>query len=574
MKYLSRYFKGYLKETVLGPLFKLFEASFELLVPIIIARIVDTIIPSNNEVNLVLMIGLLFLFAVVGVIVAITAQYFSSKAAVGYTRQLTKDLFKKIMGLSKEDRDKLTTSSLVTRLTSDTYQIQTGINQFLRLFLRAPIIVFGAIIMAFNISSKMTIDFLVMVAILFVIVFTMSHLLNPIYASIRRATDKIVNMTRQQLEGVRVIRAFGQVDKEEREFAAANQNYTDLQLKAGRLSSLVKPLTYLVVNSTLILVIWQGNIQIGKGLLSQGMLIALVNYLLQILTELLKMTMLVTSLNQSFISAKRITEVFEKESEDLATELEEMTSDFAVSVNDMSFTYPTAAESSLSHIDFQLNPGDFLGVIGGTGSGKSTLVELLTHLYTPQEGRLAIFQNQKSPKTLGEWRSWVSVVPQKAELFQGTIRSNLTLGMRGDVSDETLWKALDIAQASDFVSEKEGQLDATVEAFGRNFSGGQRQRLTIARAIVQKAPLLILDDSTSALDYLTESKLLTAIHEQLSDTTLILISQRTNSLKAADKILLLDKGHQLGFASHDELLASNELYRDIHYSQHQKGKED
>lgn len=574
MKYLSRYFKGYLKETVLGPLFKLFEASFELLVPIIIARIVDTIIPSNNEVNLVLMIGLLFLFAVVGVIVAITAQYFSSKAAVGYTRQLTKDLFKKIMGLSKEDRDKLTTSSLVTRLTSDTYQIQTGINQFLRLFLRAPIIVFGAIIMAFNISSKMTIDFLVMVAILFVIVFTMSHLLNPIYASIRRATDKIVNMTRQQLEGVRVIRAFGQVDKEEREFAAANQNYTDLQLKAGRLSSLVTPLTYLVVNSTLILVIWQGNIQIGKGLLSQGMLIALVNYLLQILTELLKMTMLVTSLNQSFISAKRITEVFEKESEDLATELEEMTSDFAVSVHDMSFTYPTAAEPSLSHIDFQLNPGDFLGVIGGTGSGKSTLVELLTHLYTPQEGRLAIFQNQKSPKTLGEWRSWVSVVPQKAELFQGTIRSNLTLGMRGDVSDETFWKALDIAQASDFVSEKEGQLDATVEAFGRNFSGGQRQRLTIARAIVQKAPLLILDDSTSALDYLTESKLLTAIHEQLSDTTLILISQRTNSLKAADKILLLDKGHQLGFASHDELLASNELYRDIHYSQHQKGKED
>lgn len=574
MKYLSRYFKGYLKETVLGPLFKLFEASFELLVPIIIARIVDTIIPSNNKMNLVLMVGLLFLFAVVGVIVAITAQYFSSKAAVGYTRQLTKDLFKKIMGLSKEDRDKLTTSSLVTRLTSDTYQIQTGINQFLRLFLRAPIIVFGAIIMAFNISSKMTIDFLVMVAILFVIVFTMSHLLNPIYASIRRATDKIVNMTRQQLEGVRVIRAFGQVDKEEREFAAANQNYTDLQLKAGRLSSLVTPLTYLVVNSTLVLVIWQGNIQIGKGLLSQGMLIALVNYLLQILTELLKMTMLVTSLNQSFISAKRITEVFEKESEDLSTELEEMTSDFAVSVSDMSFTYPTAAEPSLSHIDFQLNPGDFLGVIGGIGSGKSTLVELLTHLYTPQEGRLAIFQNQKSPKTLGEWRSWVNVVPQKAELFQGTIRSNLTLGMKGDVSDETLWKALDIAQASDFVSEKEGQLDATVEAFGRNFSGGQRQRLTIARAIVQKAPLLILDDSTSALDYLTESKLLTAIHEQLSDTTLILISQRTNSLKAADKILLLDKGHQLGFASHDELLATNELYRDIHYSQHQKGKED
>ncbi len=570
MRELSRYFKGYLKETILGPLFKLFEATFELLVPIIIARIVDTIIPSENKGNLVLMIGLLFLFAIIGVIVALTAQYFSSKAAVGYTRQLTKDLFKKIMGLSKEDRDKLTTSSLVTRLTSDTYQIQTGINQFLRLFLRAPIIVFGAIIMAFNISPKMTLDFLVMVVILFAVVFAMSHLLNPIYAKIRQATDKIVNMTRQQLEGVRVIRAFGQVDKEEKEFAAANQDYTDLQLKAGRLSSLVTPLTYLVVNSTLILVIWQGNLQIGKGLLSQGMLIALVNYLLQILTELLKMTMLVTSLNQSFISAKRITEVFEKESEDLAMAFEQVSSDYAVCVDDMSFTYPTAAEPSLSHIDFKLNPGDFLGVIGGTGSGKSTLVDLLVHLYTPQAGSLAIFQNHKSPKTLGQWRSWVNVVPQKAELFQGTIRSNLTLGINREVSDDEIWRALDIAQASDFVSEKEGKLDAVVEAFGRNFSGGQRQRLTIARALVQKAPLLILDDSTSALDYLTEAKLLSAIHEKLSDVTLILISQRTNSLKAADKILLLDKGQQLGFASHEELLADNDVYRAIHYSQHQK----
>lgn len=570
MRELSRYFKGYLKETILGPLFKLFEASLELLVPIIIARIVDIIIPSENKGSLVLMIGLLFLFAIIGVIVALTAQYFSSKAAVGYTRQLTKDLFKKIMGLSKEDRDKLTTSSLVTRLTSDTYQIQTGINQFLRLFLRAPIIVFGAIIMAFNISPKMTLDFLVMVVILFAVVFAMSHLLNPIYAKIRQATDKIVNMTRQQLEGVRVIRAFGQVDKEEKEFAAANQDYTDLQLKAGRLSSLVTPLTYLVVNSTLILVIWQGNLQIGKGLLSQGMLIALVNYLLQILTELLKMTMLVTSLNQSFISAKRITEVFEKESEDLAMAFEQVSSDYAVCVDDMSFTYPTAAEPSLSHIDFKLNPGDFLGVIGGTGSGKSTLVDLLVHLYTPQAGSLAIFQNHQSPKTLGQWRSWVNVVPQKAELFQGTIRSNLTLGINREVSDDELWRALDIAQASDFVSEKEGQLDAVVEAFGRNFSGGQRQRLTIARALVQKAPLLILDDSTSALDYLTEAKLLSAIHEKLSDVTLILISQRTNSLKAADKILLLDKGQQLGFASHEELLADNDVYRAIHYSQHQK----
>lgn len=573
MKQLGHYFKGYLKETILSPIFKLFEAAFELLVPIIIARIVDTIIPHHDKNHLYMMIGLLFLLAIVGVLVAITAQYFSSKAAVGYTRQLTKDLFKKIMGLSKEDRDLLTTSSLVTRLTSDTYQIQTGINQFLRLFLRAPIIVFGAIIMAFTISPKMTIDFLLMVVILFAIVFTMPYLLDPIYAKIRQVTDRIVNMTRQQLEGVRVIRAFGQVAAEEQEFAAVNQDYTDLQIKAGHLSSLVTPLTYLVVNGTLILVIWQGNLEISRGLLSQGILIALVNYLLKILMELINVTMLVTSLNQSFISAKRITEVFEKDSEDLATELVQSESAFALVVKDMTFTYPTAAEPSLSHIDFSVNAGAFLGVIGGTGSGKSTLVELLTHFYTPQEGSLAIFQNQHSPKTLGEWRSWVNVVPQKAELFQGTIRSNLTLGIRDEVSDNELWKALDIAQASDFVSEKEGQLDAEVEAFGRNFSGGQRQRLTIARALVRKAPFLILDDSTSALDYLTEAKLLSAIHEELKEVTFVLISQRTNSLKAADKILLLDKGHQLDFASHDELLKRNDVYRAIHYSQHQEEKE-
>lgn len=573
MKVLRQYFKGYIKETILGPIFKLFEASFELLVPIIIAKIVDTIIPHHDKSHLYLMIILLFVLAVIGVVVAITAQYFSSKAAVGYTRQLTKDLFAKVMRLSKEDREQLTTSSLVTRLVSDTYQIQIGINQFLRLFLRAPIIVFGAMIMAFTISPKMTSYFVIMVVILCVIIVIMSHILNPIYAKIRQATDKIVTNTRQQLEGVRVIRAFNQVAKEEQEFAITNQNYTQLQLKAGHLSSLVTPLTYLVVNMTLILMIWQGNIAIGAGVLSQGMLIALINYLLQILTELLKMTMLVTSINQSIISAKRITEVFEKNAEDLTTTLPQKESSLALSVKNMTFTYPTASEPSLTAIHFDLQPGDFLGVIGGTGSGKSTLVELLTHLYVPQKGELTIFNNHHSPKTLKQWRSFVNVVPQKAELFQGTIRSNLTLGIDKKVSDDELWKALEIAQASEFVSEKTGQLEAKVEAFGRNFSGGQRQRLTIARALVKKAPFLILDDSTSALDYLTESKLLKAIHDNLSDVTIILISQRTNSLKQADNILLLDKGKQIGFDTHDELLHTNTLYQDIHYSQHQSTKE-
>ncbi len=571
MKELNQYFKGYLKETILGPLLKLLEASFELLVPIIIAFIVDSIIPNHDKNHLYLMIFVLFILAFIGVTVAVTAQYFSAKAAVGYTRQLTKDLFAKIMGLNKEDRDQLTTSSLVTRLTSDPYQIQTGINQFLRLFLRAPIIVFGATIMSFVISPKITIWFLVMVVVLFGIVFTMSRLLNPLFDKIRQVTDQIVNLTRQQLQGVRVIRAFRQVDNEEEEFSLTNQNYKNLQLKAGRLSSLVTPLTYLVVNIILIIVIWQGNLEISNNTLSQGMLIALVNYLLQILTELLKMTMLVTSLNQSFISAKRIAEVFGKTTENTKEQIKQVYSNqFSALVNDLSFTYPTASEPALSHIDFELPLGSSLGVIGGTGSGKSTLVELFSHLYVAQKGSLAIFHDKKSPPSIEEWRSWISVVPQNAELFQGTIRSNLILGIKDNISDSDLWWALDIAQASDFVKEKEGQLNAGVEAFGRNFSGGQRQRLTIARAILRKSHFLILDDSTSALDYLTEAKLLAAIHDKLTNTTLILISQRTNSLKVTDTILVLDKGEQAGFASHDELLAQNSLYQAIHLSQHEK----
>lgn len=569
MKKLSRYFKGYLKETILGPLFKLLEAIFELLVPIIIAKIVDNTIPNSDKKQLYLMIALLFGLAAIGVVVAITAQYYSSKAAVGVTKEMTKDLFAKIMTLSKEDRDELTTSSLVTRLTSDCFQIQTGINQFLRLFLRAPIIVFGAIIMAFTISAKITIYFIAMVVLLFFIVFIMSRLLNPIFGQIRLATDRIVNLTREQIQGVRVIRAFGQVKAEEEHFEDHNNVYTNLQIKANNLSSLVTPLTYVVVNVTLIIVIYQGNLQVRNNLLSQGMLVALVNYLLQILTELLKMTMLVTSLNQSFISAKRINAVFDKPSEDISAPLTKVFSDhYSLVADGITFTYPTAAEPALSQINFNMRPGSFLGIIGGTGAGKSTVVELLNHLYVPQEGSLAIFQNNESPNTIKEWRSWIGLVPQKAELFQGTIRSNLVLGQEREISDSKLWEALEIAQAADFVREKEGQLDEEVAAFGRNFSGGQRQRLTIARAVLEKRPFLILDDSTSALDYLTESRLLSAIKEKLADTNLIMISQRTNSLKNADNILVLDKGKQVGFDNHDNLLASNSLYQSIHYSQH------
>ena len=570
MTSLLKYFKGYLTETILGPVFKLLEAIFELCVPLIIAHLVDQVIPKKETSGVVMMVGALFLFASFGVVVAITAQYFSSKAAVGFTREMTKDLYDKILSLPKEKRDRIGTSSLVTRLTSDTYQIQVGINLFLRLFLRAPIIVFGAIIMAFTISPKLTLWFLGMVAILTLIIVIMSRIVNPLFAKIRKITDRMVTVTRQQFQGMRVIRAFGQQARELEDFREVNQDYKIWQIRAGIWSSLVSPLTFLVVNTTLVCVIWQGQLNISAGLLTQGMLVALVNYLLQILTELIKLAMLVTSLNVSYISAKRVQEIFDLKEEDLleALPVETATEQEAISAEKVSFTYPTASSPALEDISFVLDHGQMLGIIGGTGSGKSTLVQLLSHLYAVSQGKLALYHQGCSPKTLKEWREWVALVPQKAELFRGTIRSNLLLGMEEGLSDEDLWWALETAQAADFVREKEGQLDEPVEAFGRNFSGGQRQRLTIARALLKKAPFLILDDSTSALDYLTEARLLKSIKEELSDTSLILVSQRTNSLKSADQILVLNKGHQVGLGNHDFLLSSNEIYQEIHYSQH------
>lgn len=570
MKPLLKYFKGYLVETFLGPVFKLLEAIFELCVPLIIAHLVDQVIPQKETSGVVMTVGVLFLFAGFGVVVAITAQYFSSKAAVGFTREMTKELYDKILSLPKDRRDRIGTSSLVTRLTSDTYQIQVGINLFLRLFLRAPIIVFGSIIMAFTISPKLTLWFLGMVAILTLIIVIMSRIVNPLFATIRKITDRMVTVTRQQFQGMRVIRAFGQQASELEDFREVNQDYKVWQIRAGIWSSLVSPLTFLVVNTTLVCVIWQGQLTISAGLLTQGMLVALVNYLLQILTELIKLAMLVTSLNVSYISAKRVQEIFDLKEEDLLEALAEETAteQEAISAEEVSFTYPTASSPALEGISFDLDQGQMLGIIGGTGSGKSTLVQLLSHLYAVSQGKLALYYQAHSPKTLKEWREWVAVVPQKAELFRGTIRSNLLLGMEETVSEDDLWWALETAQAADFVREKEGQLDEPVEAFGRNFSGGQRQRLTIARALLKKAPFLILDDSTSALDYLTEARLLKSIKEELRDTSLILVSQRTNSLKSADQILVLNKGHQVGLGNHEFLLATNEIYQEIHESQH------
>ena len=574
MKQLLSYFKPYIKESFLAPLFKLLEAVFELLVPMVIAGIVDQSIPHKNQGHLWLQMGLLFLFAVIGVLVALVAQFYSAKAAVGFAKELTNDLYRHILSLPKDSRDRLTTSSLVTRLTSDTYQIQTGINQFLRLFLRAPIIVFGAIFMAYRLSPELTFWFLVMVAILTFVIVVLSRLVNPLYSILRKKTDQLVQETRQQIQGMRVIRAFGQEKREIENFQVLNQVYTAIQMKTGYWSSLLTPLTYLIVNGTLLVIIWNGYISIQGGWLSQGALIALINYLLQILVELIKLAMLINSLNQSYISAKRIEEVFAEKPEDILAEIaqKETSSNQSLRVEHLSFTYPDAAQPSLRNLSFAMQQGKILGIIGGTGSGKSSLVQVLLGLYPADKGSISLYRDGRSPRNLSEWRSWMAYVPQKVELFKGTIRSNLTLGMEETVSNQELWQALEIAQAKDFISDKEGQLDAEVQAGGRNFSGGQKQRLSIARAVLRQAPFLILDDATSALDTITESNLLKAVQDNLPNTSLILISQRTSTLKIADQILLLEKGEQLALGNHEELMKTSQIYREINVSQH--GKED
>ncbi len=569
MKSLFRYFKSYKKESILGPIFKLLEASFELLVPLIIAYIVDTIIPNGNRGDLVAMLLLLVGLALVGIIVSLTAQYFSAKAAVGVTKELTNDLYQKVLSLPKSSRDILSSSSLLNRLTSDTLQIQTGINTFLRLFLRAPIVVFGSLIMSFYISPTLSVYFLGMIVLLLVIVAGISVMTSRIYQSIRKELDGLVGQVRETVTGWRVIRAFGQREREISAFQGGNQIYKKQQLQAGFWSSLLSPLTFLVVNTTLLILIWQGNLAITHNLLEQGMLVALINYLLQILVELVKMIMVVSTLNQTYISAQRIQEVFDQESEDVEADLPAVQfndKELVFSVNNLSFAYPKSAEQALSKIDFELCKGQFMGIIGGTGSGKSTLVDLLQALYSLPPQQLSHSIYGKSPKNLKEWRQQIAIVPQVAQLFAGTVRSNLSLGL-DIVADSDLWAALEIAQAKSFIEEK-GGLDSSVEAFGKNFSGGQRQRLTIARAILQKAPILILDDATSALDYLTESRLLAAIRQEFPEQTLIMVSQRTNSLRRADQILVLDQGHQVGLGRHEDLLISSAIYHEIDQSQH------
>ncbi|KXT78767.1 ABC transporter ATP-binding protein [Streptococcus sp. DD13] len=576
MKFFLQYFKQYKKETILGPLFKLLEACFELVVPLVIAAIVDNIIPHSNRPSLVAMILLLVLFASIGITVSLIAQYFSAKAAVGVTKELTHDLYQKVLSLPKSSRDEISADSLLNRLTSDALQIQTGINTFLRLFLRAPIVVFGAFLMAFFISPSLSLLFLVMILTLTGIIAFISWISNRYYARLRKQLDRLVGLVRENVLGIRVIRAFGQEEREIQTYTTENQAYLQIQTKANYWSSILSPATFIVVNGTLLLLIYQGNVAIGSGLLEQGSLVALTNYLSQILVELVKMVTTVSTMNQTYISLKRVKEVFQLESENLDQDLpvsKAPQSSDQIEIKGLSFAYPHAAEEALKNVSFKLSNHQFMGVIGSTGSGKSTLVQLLLHLYPASKGEVLVYKDGRSPRSLREWRQLFAIVPQQAQLFSGTVRSNLTLGLdREKISDEQIWNALRIAQAADFIAQKDG-LDTVVEAFGRNFSGGQRQRLTIARALLHPAPILLLDDSTSALDYLTESKLLSAIRKELPEKSLIMISQRTNSLKQADQILVLDKGQQVGLGRHEELLKESSVYKEIDASQHSRKEE-
>lgn len=569
MKSLLKYFKGYRASAIFGPLFKLVEAILELLVPMIVALIIDVAIPTGDIQTIVKYIMMMFGIATAGLAFSITAQYLSARAAVGFTENLTADLFDFVLQLPKEVYGRLTPGSIVTRVTSDTFQIQSGLNTFFRLFLRSPFIVFGSLIMASQIDARMTMIFVMMIVVLFVIVGGVIYFANPLFVQIREQFDQLVTLTQEQMKGMRVIRAFRQTQREINEFEQQNNQVTLNQIKVGFINAFTNPFTYIVVNVALIIVLWQGGHFINAGTLTQGQLVALVNYLLAILVELIKIAFIITQLNRAYSSVRRVITVFEQpvESKEFTNAKELMPSDKGViSFQDVTFTYPEATKPSLSNIDFTINQGDFIGIIGSTGSGKSTLLQLITKTYDAQEGEVVFDEDYFNTRTRRSLRESMSVVPSNVALFKGTIRSNLLMG-NPQATDEMMWSALEDAQALEFVSQYPEGLDKEVATFGRNFSGGQRQRLTIARALIKPASLLIFDDSTSALDYVTEANFQKTLKEKYNDMTIIMISQRTHSLQQADNIVVLEEGQQIGYASHDELLETNPVYQEIYASQ-------
>ena len=568
MKKLLVYMKGFGRECVLGPLFKLLEASFELIVPLIVAAIIDKGIPAGDRGYIVRMVLWLIALGGVGLLSAVTAQYFAAKAAIGFSARLRHALMAHIQTLGYPELDRLGTSTLVTRMTSDVNQVQNGVNMTLRLLLRSPFVVFGAMVMAFTIDTRCALIFAGVIAVLCVIVFGIMLVTIPMYRRVQGQLDSVTAATRENLTGVRVVRAFGKEQSENARFAQRNQLLTRMQLAVGRVSAAMNPVTYVVINAAVILLIRAGAMRVQLGELSQGQVVALYNYMSQILVELVKMANLIILLTKAAACGDRIARVLGEQpsQRDGTLEPAQDAPRGSVVFDHVGLTYPGAGAESLEDVSFTAAPGQTIGVIGGTGSGKSTLVNLIPRFYDATAGRVLVDGLDVRDFSREALRSRIAVVPQKAALFQGTIRSNLLWG-NPDATDGELHEALAVAQALDVVSSKPQGLDEPVEQGGRNFSGGQRQRLTIARALVRRPEILILDDSASALDYATDARLRRAIREMAQPPTTFIVSQRAASIRFADTILVLDDGHVAGMGTHEELLASCPVYQEIYRSQ-------
>lgn len=574
MKQLMMYLKDYKKESILAPLFKLLEAFFELLVPLVMANIIDYGISNRNMGYIGKMGLLLLLLGVVGLASSITAQFFAAKAAVGFSTQLRQALFDHIEDLSFTDIDKAGTSTMITRMTSDVNQVQSGINMTLRLFLRSPIIVFGAMIMAFTIDVKCALIFVVAIPLLSVVVFGIILSTIPMYKKVQAKLDQVLGITRENLTGVRVIRAFHQEAKESDRFRENNEALSAMQIFVGKISACMNPVTYIIVNGAIIALIYTGAVQVNIGNLSQGEVVAIINYMNQILVELVKLANLIVTMTKALACAERVASVFDigadaayvgAQDQKLADKVDKSAP--FLDFKHVSLTYQGAGAPTLQNMNFTVNRGDTVGIIGGTGSGKTSLVNLIPGFYPATEGEILLEGRDIRTMSDEELRGRIGVVPQKAVLFKGTIRSNLQWG-KPDATEEEMWKALELAQASEVVDGKPGKLDATVAQNGKNFSGGQRQRLTIARALVRNPEILILDDSASALDYATDAKLRAAIRTLEDKTTTFIVSQRASTIRHADKIIVLDDGEIAGMGTHDELLKDCTVYQEIYYSQY------
>ena len=576
MRKLLVYLKDYKKESALAPLFKMLEAAFELFVPLVVAAIIDKGITTGDS-GYVLRMGLILIsLGIVGLVCSITAQYFAAKAAVGFSTKLKHALFGHIQSLSFTEIDTLGTSTMITRMTSDTNQVQNGVNMVLRLFLRSPFIVFGAMIMAFTIDVKAAMIFVVTIPLLSIVVFGIMILTMPMYRKVQANLDRVLGSTRENLTGARVIRAFNKEQEETEHFEKENAALADMQLFVGKISTLTNPVTYIIINAATIILLYTGAVRVDEGSITQGEVVALVNYMSQILIELVKLANLIITITKALACANRIESVFEMQSSMEWKEAPESNGKaeggLSVEFDHVSLTYAGAGAESLTDIDFRAKRGQTIGIIGGTGSGKSSLVNMIPRFYDATKGEVRVDGRNVKDYSMEELREKIGVVLQKAVLFQGTIRENLLWG-KGDATEEELWQAVETAQAREFVEQKEGKLDAPVSQEGRNLSGGQRQRLTIARALVGHPDILILDDSASALDYATDAALRKAIKELEGEMTVFIVSQRASSIRYADQIIVLDDGCMVGIGTHEELLQSCEVYQEIYYSQFPKEKE-